>query len=198
MKFFLKTFLALTASIALLYIFSAPLFNCAGRVLVKSDEIKPSDFIVILAGDPTGDRLGGAIKLWKKGYARQIIFWSGDKEYTRKTIARLKEIQVEENQIIFSESPLTENSTYGEALANIKLLKQAKAQSFILVTADYHTARSGRIYASLAKKNGLTLCVYPVQTREVSLDKWWINPVNRKKVLREWQKTIWYFFKYAD
>jgi uncharacterized SAM-binding protein YcdF (DUF218 family) len=198
MKYLSITLCSSAVLAVILYIFSVPLLNGAGQALVRNDTIQPSDCLVILAGDTTGERMRGAIKLWKKGYAGKIVFWSGSREYSERIFRQMEENEVQRNQILWSDQRLTEDSTYGEALVNIRLLKQVHARSFILVTSDYHTARSGRIYSFLAKKNGMTLCVYPVQSKEVTLDKWWRNPVDRKEVLREWQKTIWYLLRYHE
>lgn len=163
---------------------------------MRNDKIRPSDCLVVLAGDATGERMRGTIELLKNGYAKKIAFWSGSREHSREIFRQLEKNGVHQEQIFWSEEILNEDSTYGEALVNISLLKKAQVRSFILVTSDYHTARSGRIYSFLAKKNGMTLCVHPVQSKEVPLDKWWKNPANRKEVLREWQKKIWYLLRY--
>jgi uncharacterized SAM-binding protein YcdF (DUF218 family) len=196
MKQYIKAGLACIAFILLIYAFHAPLLNRLGKALVRSDKIKSADCIVVLAGDPTDQRMKGAIELFKNGYAGYIVFWSGAKHYSKSAFRQLEANGVSKDKIVWSNQKLNENNTYGEALVNIELMKQKHFHSFILVTSDYHTARSGRVYASLAARNGMTMNVYPVQEKGIVLDGWWKNNAGREAVLSEWQKTIWYFFKY--
>lgn len=196
MKQYIKAGLACIALLLLMYAFHAPLLNLIGKALVRSDEIKSADCIVVLAGDSTGERMNGAIKLFKNGYAGHIAFWVGEKHYLKSALEQLEDNGVSKDKIVWSNQKLDENNTYGEALVNIELLKQKHFHSFILVTSDYHTARSGRVYASLTARNKMTMNVYPVQEKGIALDHWWKNNASREAVLSEWQKTIWYLLKY--
>lgn len=192
----MKIILAFVVLLLLTYAFRTPILNMAGKALVRSDKLKPADCIVVLAGNGTGERMDGAIKLFQNGYAGHIVFWCGSKNYLESALGQLEANGVSKNKIIWSNQKLDENNTYGEALVNIELLKQKHFHSFILVTSDYHTARAGRVYDSLAARNGMTMNVYPVQEKGIVLDGWWKNNAGREAVLSEWQKTIWYFFKY--
>ena len=198
MRKWIRTILAFGVLIILLHAFHAPILDRLGKVLVRSDEIKPADGIVVLTGDTTGERMNGAIKLLKSGYGKYIVFCGGriywQINYSELMLRQLKANGIGLDKVIWSDEKLPEDSTYGEALINIKLLRQKNAQSFILVTSDYHSARSGRVYDSLAAKHGMTAYVYPVQDPEIILDGWWKHRSSLKMVFLEWQKTIWYFF----
>lgn len=196
MKQYIKVSLACIALLLLMYAFHAPLLNLIGKALVRSDEIKSADCIVVLAGDSTGERMNGAIKLFKNGCAGYIVFWGGAKHYLESAFRQLEANGVSQDRIVWSNQKLDENNTYGEALVNIELLQKKHFHSFILVTSDYHTARAGRVYAALAAQNKMTITVYPVCEKGIELNNWWKNDAGRKAVLYEWQKTIWYFFKY--
>lgn len=164
--------------------------------LVYKDDIKPCDAIVVLAGDTTGERLMTGISLFQKGYGRYIVFWGGP-VYWKITHAELflrllKEYGVSPEFAVWSEEKLFENSTRGEAEVNIKLLKSKGAKSFILVTSHYHTSRAREVYAPLARKNRMTMYVYPAQDTSIKIKGWWKDRESAKNILLEFQKTLWY------
>ena len=199
MKKCIKAALAFSVMLILLYAFHIPLLDRVGKALVRSDEIKPADGIVVLLGDTTGERMNGAIKLLKTGYGQYIVFCGGriywQINYSELMLRQLKANGVDKDKVVWSDEKLPEDSTYGEALVNLKLLKQKSARSFILVTSDYHSARAGRVYATLAAKHGMAMYVYPVQDQEIMLDGWWKHRNSMKMIFLEWQKTSWYYFK---
>jgi uncharacterized SAM-binding protein YcdF (DUF218 family) len=179
--------------------FHASILKMVAQPLVRSDRIEPADAIVVLTGDISGKRMDGAIKLLKQGYGKYIVFWGGPiywkVNYSELFLRQLKENGVNEDKAVWSDESLEEESTYGEALVNMKLLTQKRARSFILVTSDFHSARSGRVYAPLAAKQGMAMHVHSILDKEVVFDGWWKDRGSRKQVLLEWQKTIWYFFE---
>jgi uncharacterized SAM-binding protein YcdF (DUF218 family) len=196
MKIYIKMISALAALLLLAGIFHAPLLKGIGKALVRKDVITPADCIVVLAGDATGERMNGAISLFKNHYAENIIFWHGSPHFIKTAFRQFKANGVTRDKVTFSTQELAENNTYGEALVNISLLQQKHFQSFILVTSDYHSSRAGRVYASLAAKNRMIMKVYPVQEKGIDLNGWWKNSDSRKEVLSEWKKTVWYLLKY--
>lgn len=179
-----------------LALFHEPVLNYLAGRLVYKDDIKPSDAIVVLTGDETGDRLMAGISLFKKGYGKKIVFWGGP-VYWKITYAELFSRLLKENGIgseaaIWSDERLVQNSTQGEALVNIRLLKAMGARSFILVTSDYHTMRARSVYVPLAGKNGMTMYVFPAHDSDVELKGWWKDRQSAKMVLMEFEKTVWY------
>lgn len=83
----------------LLYVFHEPILNSLARQLVYKDAaIKPSDAIVVLMGDKTGERLETGITLFKKGFGKYIVFWGGP-IYWKVTYAELCLRQLRENGI---------------------------------------------------------------------------------------------------
>ncbi len=180
----------------LIYMFHEPMLNLLAQTLVRSDAIKPCDAIVVLAGDYAGNRLEGGIGLLKKGYGKYIVFWGGP-VYWKVTFAelylrQLKEAGVGPDRAVWSEEKLSEFSTRGEALVNMRLLREKGANSFILVTSDYHSARAGRVYREMAKKYGMTMYVHPVADPDVKLHDWWKSRASAKMVYLELEKSIWY------
>ena len=180
----------------LLALFHQPLLNGLANQLVYKDALKPADAIVVLAGDHTGERLMAGISLFKKGYGRKIVFWGGP-VYWKITngelfLRQLKESGIGPEFALWSGERLIENSTWGEAQVNIALLKKMDAESFILVTSDYHTARARYVYARLARENNMAIYVCPVQDSTVRLRGWWKDRESAKTVLGEIERTVWY------
>jgi len=68
MKKCIKAVLVMGVLVLLVYAFHTPVLNFVGKALVRSDEIRPVDGIVVLMGDGTGERMSEAINLLKKGY----------------------------------------------------------------------------------------------------------------------------------
>ena len=136
------------------------------------------------------------IMLFKKGYGKKIVFWGGP-VYWKVTNAelfmrQLKESGIGPGSVVCSEERLPEVSTYGEALVNIRLLKDIGAKSFIVVTSDYHTARANAVYGPLAVKNRMRMYVWPAKDSTVNLNEWWKDRQSAKVVLLELEKTVWY------
>ncbi len=173
-----------------------PVLNYLANQLVYKDDIKPCDAIVVLQGDYTGDRLMTAISLFKGGYGKKIVFWGGP-VYWKITNAELFLRQLKASGIgpefaAWSDERLVQMSTEGESQVNVKLLRKLGAKSFILVTSDYHTARARRVYSGLARKNGMTMYVFPAQDSSVTLKGWWKDRQSAKIVLLEFEKALWY------
>jgi len=196
-----KIIILFVCGLFLLVLFHQPLLNGLANQLVYKDVLKPADAIVVLAGDHTGERLMSGISLFKKGYGRKIVFWGGP-VYWKITNGELFLRQLKENGIgpefaLWSEERLTENSTRGEAQVNMKLLKKMGAQSFILVTSDYHTSRARFVYAPLARDSNMIMYVCPVQESTVKIRGWWKDRESAKTVLGEIERTVWYkLFEY--
>lgn len=138
MKKIIKLILVFGVSIILFQAFHAPILDGVGKALVRSDAIQPADGIVVLLGDRTGGRMDGGIRLLKNGYGKYIVFWGGriywQINYSELMLRQLKANGVGQDKAIWSDEKLSEDSTYGEALVNIRLLKQKKSQ--VLYSCD--------------------------------------------------------------
>lgn len=196
----IKALLFLSIMLCFFYLVHAPVLNYIANQLVYSDTVDPSDAIVVLVGDPTGERLMAGISLFKKGYGKSIVFWGGhaywNVTYAELFLKQLKESGIGPEIAVWSDEKLLQNSTVGESQVNIKLLKNISAKSFILVTSNYHSARARYIYAPLAERNGMKMCVYPSHDSSVKLEGWWRDRESARIVFLELQKTLWYKLVY--
>jgi uncharacterized SAM-binding protein YcdF (DUF218 family) len=183
------------------YLFHEAILNKVGQALVRKDDIKPSDALVVLTGDYTGTRMQAGISLLKKQMGKYIIF-NGGKTYwkinhSELVLRQLSAAGISSEKAVWSDDQNAQ-STREEAVVNIRLLKEKGAKSFILITSDYHTARSARVYEKLIHHQGLEMVVYPVQDPTVKLNGWWKDRSSAKNVLLEFEKTIWYFLNPSD
>ncbi len=188
---------SLAAVFFLAYFLYAILLNAMGQALVREDNIKPSDAIVVLAGDSKGERLMTGIDLFKQGYGKMIIFWGGQLywkfTYAELMLHQLKEAGIPEDKIVWSDETLSQISTNGEALVNFRSMKENNVRSFILVTSPYHTRRAAYVYEPIVKKNGMKMYVYPSADTSIRLTEWWKDRNSAKMVYYEWNKRIYYW-----
>ena len=185
----------------IIFIFKVPLLEKIGDSLVYKSKLVPSDAIVVLAGSPTGYRIEEAVRLFKKGMGKVMVFGGhplypgiNSHDAMKKYAIRLG---VPKKKIIAGK--LTgEISTWGEALFNLKQLELLKAKSFILVTSSFHTRRSHRIYEIAMKKLDMKLIlrVQPVHDQRVPIPGWWKLHSGKREVLFEYIKSFYYLFAY--
>ncbi|GMT42544.1 MAG: hypothetical protein IEMM0002_0955 [bacterium] len=179
------------------FVFYDDVLNRMAYMLVREDVIEPSDVIVVLAGDNRGERMMTGIDLYKNGYGGKIVFWGGPIywkiTYAEFLLRQLKESGVPLEAAIYSDEKLTEESTRGEALVNIRLMKENGVRSFILVTSPFHTQRAGSVYEPLAEENGMVFYVRPSMDSRVKLTEWWKDRHSAKMVYYEWSKRFFYW-----
>jgi uncharacterized SAM-binding protein YcdF (DUF218 family) len=187
--------------ILILYVFKTSVLEKIGSSLVFQDELKPSDAIVVLAGSHTGNRMEEAVRIFDKGMGEVIVFSGytyypgmdshiGMKQYAIK-------LGVPEDKIV-TEKAIGENSTWGEALINLKQLERLKAKSFILVTSSFHTRRSHWVYERAIKSLSMDIAlrVQPAPDPRVPYPGWWKIRSGKKNVFDEYIKFLYYLIVY--
>ena len=188
-------------SAIILFAFRIPVFEEIGSFLVFQDELEPSDAIVILTGSNSGNRIEEAVRVFDKGMGKVLVF-SGYSYYPGMDSHRgMKQYAIKlgvPDDKIVAEKATGEISTWGEALANIKLLERLKAKSLILVTSSFHTRRSHWVYERAIKSLNMdiTLLVQPAYDPKVPYPRWWEIRSGKKKVFQEYIKLFYYFITY--
>ncbi len=188
-------------SAMILFVIKASVFEKIGSFLVFQDELEPSDAIVVLSGSSTGNRIEEAARIFNKGLGKALVFSGysyypgmdshvGMKQYAVK-------LGVPDDKIV-AEKATGEISTWGEALANLKLLERLEAKSLILVTSSFHTRRSHWVYERAIKKLNMdiSLRVQPAYDPKVPYPGWWKIRSGKKKVFDEYIKLFYYFITY--
>jgi uncharacterized SAM-binding protein YcdF (DUF218 family) len=188
-------------SAIILFVFRTPVFEEIGSFLVFQDELEPSDAIVVLSGSTTGNRMEEAVRVFDKGMGKVLVF-SGYTYYPGMDSHRgMKQYAIKlgvPDDKIVAEKATGEISTWGEALANLKLLERLKAKSLILVTSSYHTRRSHWVYerAINSLNMDITLRVQPAYDPKVPYPEWWKIRSGKKMVFDEYIKFFYYFIIY--
>jgi len=193
--------IALFFVVIIIFTFKDPLLEKIAYNLVYRSKLVPSDAIVVLAGSPAGNRMEEAVRLFKKGMGKVIVFGGyplypgiNSHDAMKKYAIRLG---VPKEKIITGK--LTgEISTWGEALFNLKQLELLKAKNFILVTSSFHTQRSHRIYEVAMKKLGMKLIfgVQPAHDPRVPIPGWWKIHSGKREILFEYIKSFYYLLAY--
>ena len=185
----------------IIFIFKVPLLEKIGCNLVYKSKLLPSDAIVILAGSPAGNRIEEAVRLFKKGMGKVMIFggyplYPGINSHDAMKQYAIR-LGVPKEKIIAGK--LTgEISTWGEALFNLKQLELLNAKSFILVTSSFHTRRSHRIYEIAMKKLDMELIfgIQPAHDPRVPIPGWWRIHSGKREILFEYIKSFYYLLAY--
>ena len=74
-RFKLVTFIiAIFFVVLIVFIFKVPLLEKIGDNLVYRSKLVPSDAIVVLSGSPAGNRIEEAVRLFKKGMGKVMVF----------------------------------------------------------------------------------------------------------------------------
>jgi uncharacterized SAM-binding protein YcdF (DUF218 family) len=80
------------------------------------------------------------------------------------------------------------NSTMDEARAAVPELRRMGVKRVLLVTSNFHTRRSGRIFRAMAPD--ITFYVVAADDPYFSAGGWWKTREGRKTFVIEWMKTI--------
>lgn len=197
----IKWLLVILFATLVLFVFRAPVLEKIGSSLIYQDELKPSDAIVVLAGSHTGNRIEEAVRIFEMGMGKVLLF-SGYPSYPgmyshvgmRQYAIKLG---VPDDKIVVKKAT-GEISTWGEALANLKLLEKLKAKSFILVTSSYHTRRSRWVYERAIKSLNMdiALLVQPAPDPKVPFPEWWKIRSGKKNIFIEYLKVLYYLITY--
>lgn len=161
-----------------------------GAYLVQAQAPVKADIALVLAGDGRGNRIVTAAELVKQGYVPRVLVSGPDGNYglhecDLEIPFAVKEGYPESYFVHFENSA---RSTRAEADAAVAELRKMGAHRVLVVTSDYHTRRSARMYHEAAPDLEITLVAAP--DTFFSADGWWKNREGQKTALYEWMKTV--------
>jgi uncharacterized SAM-binding protein YcdF (DUF218 family) len=191
---FLKFLLAAVVVALVLVVARSLWLPAVASPLIRDDGPAKADIAVVLAGDRWGLRILKGAELVKEGYVPAVLVSGPCGEYglCESDYAIAFAVHSGYPREWFIPVPHWGMSTRAEADIMLAELQARKVRSFLLVTSDYHTARSARIYAATARATG-----YTPQTRVVAApdhffrrDSWWRTRDAQKVFLLEWTKTL--------
>jgi uncharacterized SAM-binding protein YcdF (DUF218 family) len=187
-----RKFWILFLSLLLLIAISAPWWlRRLGDVLIHDDGPAKADIAIVLAGDQWGNRVLKGAELVREGYVPAVLVsgppFYGEHECDAAIRFAVSRGYSRESLIGVPNDSL---STREEARAMLAELRRRGVHNFLLVTSDYHTARSGRIYRVEEGEGGPAFRTVAVPDKFFRRDSWWRTREGLKIVFFEWSKTI--------
>ena len=167
----------------------------AGEFLVVSDPLNKADAIVVLNGDSERDeRLLYAVELWQKGYARKVIIsahkvaWQSDEDISEwRHALKLNIIPKESLVLAINEA----DSTREEARMLLPFVIKQGFKSVIIVTSNYHTRRSKKVFQKEWNGSGIQTTVSAAPFYQFHPDDWWKHRSDSRTFFFEFSKTLW-------
>jgi uncharacterized SAM-binding protein YcdF (DUF218 family) len=161
-----------------------------GTWLVHNDEPFHADVIVVLAGDPSGNRILKAAQLVRQGFAPKVLVSGPAGFYDLHECDLAIPFAVRRGYPAewFVPIPHEAHSTDEEALAFAAELASRHAHRVLVVTSDYHTRRALRILRS--HWPGIEIRMVAAHDNFFTAGGWWRNREGRKTFFLEWTKTL--------
>jgi len=174
--------------------------NRVASFLIVRTELTPVDVIVVLGGGER-DRVLQAISLYQKGLSQRFIFTGGvpfKLPGLHTTWSKLAELEALSWGISPEKIYLEERSTstFEDALYTLEDMQRLGFHSAIIVSDPTHMRRVQLIFKSLFYKKNIHLEFSPVENSWFKIDKWWSRERELIAVVNEYQKLLFYLFKY--
>jgi uncharacterized SAM-binding protein YcdF (DUF218 family) len=182
-----------------LTVLSTTFLKYIGNWLIINDKLKKVDVIIVISGDK-GERLQHAVNLFHKQYADYLLVSGCNhpehlNSYTPEMRKQAISLGVPSENIIMD---LGSNSGTGDQAINvIKIMKEKKFNSAILVTSNYHTRRAKMIFQRACQNDHIELLVSYPTIDSSHFNEWWKNGFERKMVIYEIIKLVWYWFSFS-
>jgi uncharacterized SAM-binding protein YcdF (DUF218 family) len=182
--------LVLAAVVVLALLFRTAVLGAFGSYLVHAEPPRKADIVLVLGGDPYGNRILTGSDLVRQGYAPKVLVSGSPGFYgaheCELAIPFAERAGYPASYFLHFEHDAT--STMEEAQAVTPELRRLGAKRVILVTSDYHTRRAGKIFRAAAPD----LMFYVVAAPDVHFTAhgWWHSREGRKTFVLEWTKTV--------
>jgi uncharacterized SAM-binding protein YcdF (DUF218 family) len=162
--------------------------------LIHADPPAKADIAVVLAGDHSGFRILKGAELVRKGYVPAVLVSGPCGQYGLCESDYAIDFAVRNGypREWFIALPHWALSTRTEAQVVLRELQARGVHSFLLVTSDYHTARSARLYAAAERASEYKpeMRVVAAPDKFFRVGSWWRDRESQKTVFFEWSKTV--------
>jgi len=163
----------------------------AGEFLVV-DEPRPSDVIVVLAGE-TDRRPARALELLQQGYGKRVLIdvpgESNIYTFTQLDLAQ-KYVQSLPQAAAVSLCPIVGLSTKAETQDVEKCLTRMNAGTVLIVTSEFHTRRALSIFRRELPRR--TFSVAAAHDDAQFGTHWWTHRQWAKTAVDEWLRLLWW------
>ncbi len=166
--------------------------HAASFLVVNSPE--HADVILVLAGGNDDLRYWSGTKLLEEGYAprllldvfsKSVTFGNRDIDLAQAFVERTTPGQS-------AVCPLSQSSTYDEALYIMYCLQGTDVKKVLVVTSAYHTRRALSILQKRLPQYQFS--IYAASDPYFFGEKWWQTREWAKTTYGEWQKYLWWLF----
>jgi uncharacterized SAM-binding protein YcdF (DUF218 family) len=195
----MKILLGFILSGFILILFREQWLMLIGNFLIIEDPLKPADVIHVIAGEDY--RTDYAIQLYKQGYGKTLFFtggWCEFHEYNHGEHAEARSLAqgVALNAIAYDDSKVT--STYMEAEKLKVWIEHSPTpiRSVIIVSDPFHMRRARWTYMKVLGES-IEVQMAPVPFELTPYHQvWWTDPDSQKYVRDEYEKIVYYVFRY--
>jgi uncharacterized SAM-binding protein YcdF (DUF218 family) len=155
---------------------------------------RKADAIVAVSGGDTRARASEAIKLYKNGWADDLVFSGAAQDKSGPSNAAAMAAQAEAEGVPDSAIQLDESSaTTAENASNSQtIFEKNHYHTVILVTSGYHQRRASLEFTKLAK--GTIILNHPTDDKDWTM-WWWVTPRGWWLAGSELVKIIIFFFQ---
>jgi uncharacterized SAM-binding protein YcdF (DUF218 family) len=184
------TALTIAVAVVLLAVFHTAVLAALGNFLVEAGPPEKADVIVVLAGDGFGHRILLAGDLIKQGYAPKALISGPDGNYGvyECDLAIPFAVRAGDPESYFTHLEHHARSTSAEAQVVVAKLREMGVKRVLLVTSNFHTRRSGKIFHRAAPD--LDFIVVAAPDEFFKPDSWWHDREASKVFVYEWMKTV--------
>jgi len=183
-----------------LYFFRAPLLNRLGQILVHQDPLSRADAVTVIPG-PGRERMRTGIRLFKEGFAERLIL-SGS--WPDSLVQTALNAGVLASRIVYQKSTPKDylcskcsapiSGTDGDAQVIVRLMEESGMASIIVVTSDYHSARTASAFRQVLRGTPIELMLQPTKEQFPDLQYWWRDRNSAWLITGQLQKTVFSLF----
>lgn len=177
-KLFVGIGLVILLGIALIGAYLSPddLVQCPERPNRTDSQCQPVDAIVAISGGKTSLRAAEAIKLYKQGWAKLLVFSGAAIDEDSPSNAQIMRQQAINDGVPASAIRIDESArtTRQNAEKTKLLLVKLNPSRLIVVTSPYHQRRASIDFSNVFGKN-VTVLNHPVQNDPDWPVLWWVT-----------------------
>lgn len=162
-------------------------------MLVATDPLRPTDAVLVLAGDPDFERTKTAARLVLAGEARLLILTGGEPG-PGDSATSLRDVAlglgVPAGSIRIEE---VSTSTHESLVAIRDILARERVHSLAIVTSPYHQRRAS--WAAKRTLRDVVVVNRPANPSSWRPEGWWKTAWSRKIVVGEYLKLTYYILR---